>query len=353
MKWITFSDLHLKLADTLGKMEGNINSRLKDKLRILRNTCRFAVKEKVDFVVLLGDIFDRFNPPERLKDLFIQAIEPLLKSDITIYYVIGNHETDMQSYNFMATDRLLGIEEETNLQFIKEFYSRGFPHPNNNRIHFIPAMYKDYEIIEYLRNIKDKENSILFGHWETKEALIGEEEYRYQDGISHKEYEGFKRVYIGGFHKYQKYDNWMYPGSLCKKTFSERSDKKGFIYSKLDNGEIEDTFIPVPDREFKQIEIIEGKENSIPLSFESEICKIYFVGSRSWRISQNENEIVREFYKRGAHKVITDYKNVEEIQKQDIKVSVSTSFEDDIKEYLSRKKREDLVELGINILKGE
>jgi len=124
----------------------------------------------------------------------------------------------------------------------------------------------------------------VFGHWATKEALIGEEEFRYHEGISSRYYEDFKRIYLGDFHKYQKYGNWMYVGSLARKNFSERSDKKGFVYSELTDGVLEDTFVVVPDREFIEIEITDESKSSLDLK---KTRKILVVKTCSLKVREN------------------------------------------------------------------
>ena len=332
--WITLADLHLKLNEPLGKIQGNLNTRTRDKLAILQRVCNIAVEKKVDFVFFSGDMFDRLNPPERLRKYFIKAIMSLIKNKIPIYWIIGNHETDMHSSNFMAIKDL--IDPLHIINEIDSFNLEGW--------HFVmvPSLYYDNEIVQILDKL-NKERTLLFGHWETKEALVGEEEFRYHDGISANNYKGFKRVYLGDFHKYQRYDNWMYVGSLCKKTFSERSDAKGFIYTLFDSetGDITDNFIQVPDRKFIQIEDVDN----INLNTKDAVVKLVFKTKESWI---DKNTIVKELYNSGAHKVIYEFKNILDTSEQDNEISSLTTFEEDIATYCKEKKA--LTELGIQVL---
>jgi len=350
IKWISIADIHLRLNDTLGIIKNGINTRLRDRLVILNKISKDAAENGVDFVVFLGDTFHRFNSPERLQYYFIKAIEPLLIKKLPIYFIIGNHETDMYSYNFMATDAL-STHEKLSINIIGKTAELKI---GKYTFYFISAMHTDEEIIEKLRNIEDKENSIVFGHWETKEALIGEDEIRYRNGIHSKEYNGFKRVYLGDFHKYQRYDNWMYVGSLCRQNFSEKSDRKGFIQSELyiEENEIKDEFIVVNDRELIEINIDENTtiESLKHIDTKSAIVKLKFKGSREWYIPLDKQRYTNIFYENGAHKVVTDYINIREVEIQDTKVSVASSFEDDIEEYMRRNDREDLIKPSIDIL---
>jgi len=356
IKWITIADTHLRLTETLGKIEGNINTRTRDKLLNLKSACKTAVDKKCKFVVLLGDIFDVFNPHERLRSYFIEAIKELLINKIPIYYLIGNHETDMDSVNFGFMQKLQNIIEDTpKLVVINE--TLHIPIEGYSFI-YIPAVYKDDEILSYFKRIKTKLDPgkvLVFGHWNTVEAVIGEDEFRMGDGIPCSEYADFSRVYIGGFHKYQKYDNWMYPGALSKKNFSERSDAKGFLYSELetDTGIVVDEFIPIKDRPFTQVEINRLEADKILETItevKDAIIKLVFKGSKQWYFSIDKVAYIKQFYNNGAHKVFTDFENTETLKLEDAKITASSKFEDDIKEFFTTRNRKNLIQPAIDIL---
>ncbi len=350
VKWLSVADIHLRTTETLGKQTGGkMNTRTRDKLGLLQKTAEFGVAKKVDFVVLLGDVFDTFNPPERLRTWFLKALLPLIKVNIPIYWIIGNHETDMDSYNFMAMKSLLEFMDNKKppIEIVNVLDSFVI---NETNFFLLPAMYTDEELVKILGTIENKENAIVFGHWATKEALIGEEEFRYHEGISSKNYKDFKRIYLGDFHKYQKYDNWMYVGSLAKKNFSERSDKKGFIYSTLSNTkELVDTFVVVPDRMFIEIEITETSNEFDFKNLENAVVKIVFKGTREWLMSLDRDAILDNL---NAYKVLVDFKNTEKLMEQNKNISALTTIEDDVKSYCKNNNRSELIPRGLAILEG-
>ncbi len=352
LSWLSIADIHLKLTDPLGKIKDRMNSRLKDRLDNLLYAVNFGVEKKVDFVVFLGDIFQSFNPHERLREYFIHSIQKLIQQEIPIMWVVGNHETDMQSFNFAATNKLLDLFNYGNKLLIvsRHISMKKYGYTFS----FIPATYTDGDIVKELDKVRDNK-TIVFGHWGTCEAMIGEDEYRYRKGISHTYYKKFKQVYLGDFHKYQKYNNWMYVGSLAKNTFAELSDTKGFVYSKLDTetDELINKFIPVNDREFIEFDIVEGEQLSADFTYgmiSEKIIKLKFKGTRTWFYELNKDKIIYDFYKAGAHKVFTDYTNIDNHQESQTKVTVSSDYKSDIKEFFASKKREELINLSTRFL---
>ncbi len=51
-----------------------------------------AVKDRVDFVVLAGDIFHDFNPPVRAIVAFKQGLQALYQARIPVFLALGNHD---------------------------------------------------------------------------------------------------------------------------------------------------------------------------------------------------------------------------------------------------------------------
>ncbi len=352
--WLSLADMHLKLTDPLGKLVNRVNTRLQDKLDSIVTAVDYGVKHKVNFVVLLGDVFDSFSPHERLRELFIDSIRELICNSIPIIWVVGNHETDMHSFNFAATSKLLNLSPgSSKFQIVNKQLSLK---RDGYRFSFIPSTYTDDQIILELDKVR-ADKTIVFGHWGTREAIIGEDEFRFRGGISHKHYEGFKQVYLGDFHKYQRYNNWMYVGSLNKITFSERSDTKGFVHSILDvgSGELENTFIPVDDREFIELEFNEAEStSSAGYSItgkvkQNAIMKVQFKGTKTWFYGLNKSKIIHQLYEQGAHKVFTAYTN-QEHQENTPFVTVSSNYRDDIKEFFTQKNRKDLIDTSIKFL---
>lgn len=86
MRFIHTADLHI------GKIVNEF-SMLKDQAYILDKISEIAVKEKVDAVIIAGDVYDRSIPPADAVCLLDQFITTLIKAGITVCVIAGNHDS--------------------------------------------------------------------------------------------------------------------------------------------------------------------------------------------------------------------------------------------------------------------
>jgi exonuclease SbcD len=88
---------HLKILHTsdwhLGKKLESFN-RHAEQVEVLSEICQIADNEKIDLVLIAGDIFDTFNPPVESIELFYKTIKRLCKNGKRPVIVIaGNHDS--------------------------------------------------------------------------------------------------------------------------------------------------------------------------------------------------------------------------------------------------------------------
>ena len=87
MKILHTSDWHL------GKSLGNI-SRHPEQVEVLNEICEIADQEKVDAVLIAGDLFDTFNPPVDSVELFYRTVKRLANNGKRVVVAIaGNHDS--------------------------------------------------------------------------------------------------------------------------------------------------------------------------------------------------------------------------------------------------------------------
>lgn len=94
VKFIHTADLHL---DTPFKGLSNWNSDLASKLKdatfkSFRKIIDLCIKEKVDFLVISGDIFDSENKSLAAQLKFVSELKRLSDNDIPTYFICGNHD---------------------------------------------------------------------------------------------------------------------------------------------------------------------------------------------------------------------------------------------------------------------
>jgi exonuclease SbcD len=87
MKILHTSDWHLgKRLDDFSRME--------EQQAVLQEICEIAELEKVDAVIVAGDLFDTFNPPTEAIDLFYKTLKRLTNNGHrTVIAIAGNHDS--------------------------------------------------------------------------------------------------------------------------------------------------------------------------------------------------------------------------------------------------------------------
>lgn len=77
----------------LGKSLGSI-SRHREQVAVLDEICQIADREKVDAVLIAGDLFDTFNPPVESIELFYRTLKRLTNDGKRVVIAIaGNHDS--------------------------------------------------------------------------------------------------------------------------------------------------------------------------------------------------------------------------------------------------------------------
>ena len=85
MKFAHISDTHL------GQYRSKID-RENDTYSAFSQAIAKSIEEKVDFVILSGDIFDKSNPPNDAVLLMMQQLMLLKEKGIQSYFILGDHD---------------------------------------------------------------------------------------------------------------------------------------------------------------------------------------------------------------------------------------------------------------------
>lgn len=352
LKVVITADFHLKTIDKYGKIgPTGLNSRLIDALDNITKSVDYAIKQKASHWICTGDIFHKINPSETLRRAFLQVITPLIRKDIKIILLTGNHDTDFKIHSFMTESELLRIVDKNVLITIPQSTSLILA---GVKCLFIPFM-EDYEVEKALKEA-DKD-VIVFGHFGIDGALVSGTEYILSKGISQKLLQPFRYSYLGHYHKPQTTSKWMFIGSISKVDFGERNDKKGFIYAEIPTtGKIRHKFIDVKDRVFFQHEINQEEDPDFKTLYKwqnlkGKIVKLTFIGEEDWWLRFNLGEIRSKILKEEkAHKLFIDHKTKFESRIRVPEINASSSWYEGIEIYCKKLKRPDMVELGKSIL---
>lgn len=262
MKIIHTSDWHI------GKIVNEF-SMIEDQKHIIDELLQLVDTEKVDALVIAGDIYDRSIPPVDAVELLNKTLSRLvIDKNIKVLAISGNHDSG-ERLSFGSN-----LLEKSGLYIAgsdDELYKKIVLNENNKNINFYLVPYKDPALIKKLLQNKEIKNhndamegiiskiketlnkdevNILVGHgymttkrddaiktiedtYKEAELDVSESERPLSIGgtdlIDAKLFDDFDYVALGHLHGRQKIgrEEMRYSGTLLKYSFSEVNHKKG------------------------------------------------------------------------------------------------------------------------------
>lgn len=280
MKILHTSDLHI------GKYIGTYDLK-EDTEYVLNQVVDTAIRERVEVVLISGDVFDRPNPSEEAIKMYISFLKELLDKNIKVIAISGNHDSGIR---LSAYKDILGkgyfVEGEFNSPMRKVSLSDEYGPVNFYMLPFFtPFIVKsnlklekglenyDLAMDEIIKreNIDTSQRNIILAHQFVAGFKFGgsEEDFSYSNGdeknvagvgiISLDKFQDFDYVALGHIHKPQKIsrETIRYSGSLLKYKTSEINgpDKSVVIIDLKEKGNIEVKLDPIkPLHPFVKIE---------------------------------------------------------------------------------------------------
>lgn len=280
MKILHTSDLHI------GKYIGTYDLK-EDTEYVLNQVVDTAIRERVEVVLISGDIFDRPNPSEEAIKMYISFLKGLLDKNIKVIAISGNHDSGIR---LSAYKDILGkgyfVEGEFNSPMRKVSLNDEYGPVNFYMLPFFTPFIvksnlklekglKNYDLamdeIIKRENIDTSQRNIILAHQFVAGFKFGgsEEDFSYSNGdeknvagvgiISLDKFQNFDYVALGHIHKPQKIsrETIRYSGSLLKYKTSEIDgpDKSVVIIDLKEIGNIEVKLDPIkPLHPFVKIE---------------------------------------------------------------------------------------------------
>lgn len=280
MKILHTSDLHI------GKYIGTYDLK-EDTEYVLNQVVDTAIRERVEVVLISGDIFDRPNPSEEAIKMYVSFLKGLLDKNIKVIAISGNHDSGIR---LSAYKDILGkgyfVEGEFNSPMRKVSLNDEYGPVNFYMLPFFtPFIVKsnlklekglenyDLAMDEIIKreNIDTSQRNIILAHQFVAGFKFGgsEEDFSYSNGdeknvagvgiISLDKFQNFDFVALGHIHKPQKIsrETIRYSGSLLKYKTSEIDgpDKSVVIIDLKEKGNIEVKLNPIkPLHPFVKIE---------------------------------------------------------------------------------------------------
>lgn len=265
MKIIHCSDLHLD-----SKMETNLSKEQakerKDEILItFENMIEFANQNKVEIIIIAGDLFDKKNVSSKAKNIVKNSI--ISNPQIDFLYLKGNH------------DEKCFLENQELPKNLKTFNDKWTSYKYNNvTITGIELNSQNSYIYNSLLLEKNCTNIVVMHGQEAQNDIKDKAEI-----ISIKELKNKNIDYLalGHIHKFkqEKLDNrgiYCYSGCLEGRGFDECGEK-GFVLLDIENGEIKTDFIKIAKRTILEVKIDItncSKTNEIETKIKEQISNI-------------------------------------------------------------------------------
>ena len=262
IKFFHLADIHL------GYQQYNSLQRASDIATVFRNICNQAIKEKIDFMIISGDLFGERELNPLTMDQAIKILATLKKEEISIFAIEGNHDQKVyeQSFSwmdFLSRRGLLKLlkpyKTEKLFQLIPwddELKKGSYVDYNENiRIYGIGYFGAATELIlkKLEPQIKPLDFTIMLLHAGLKgyyphSSEIGGLEYRDLAFLRKK----INYLALGHWHKNYLVDNWAFnPGSIETISVRETEWPHGYYNCQIKNGKIEAKLIDdFPRRQF-------------------------------------------------------------------------------------------------------
>lgn len=355
MKFLLFSDLHLRLNDPLGSPTSDgLTTRIHKKIDIMKQIGFYAREYDVDFIIDLGDTFDFINPPDKLRSVYAKMMKDLEKP---IIKVCGNHETDGEhavgwDTQIFESPFLKIINKPTFKTLTSTKYNSNSATYDSFDCVFIPEV-KNEEIIEFLEREEYKDKTV-FGHF----GIVG---VKYPSGTIGEGGVPMSTMkqrsapsFIGHIHLGQELTSDIhYIGAVARHDFGDRNITPRCCLIDTSGEELQITYFPVNDIDLIHIDVTQvAPDVSEMKDLSDSIVKLVYTGTRQWFDSQNVTLLKQQLYGKGCQKVFVNF-NVIIDDKEFVETAESLdAIELVIKKSNEDKKSEEHKQFGLSIIQS-
>ncbi|MGC9086275.1 MAG: metallophosphoesterase family protein [Thermoproteota archaeon] len=292
IKIVHTADNHLD--PTFQKFKGKTNERRRDFRINFERIVKFCLDNKVDVLLLCGDVFDRINPRNPPRSNLMKWFRDLTSNGTRIFMIGGNHdmprsveeaESPLLLFERSGYARFFGSTEEVETENLKigdiSLTISGLSFNHNYSISDDP--------LSNVRIPEEGDFNILMLHY-TITGVKQKYPYALEPKVNVSEIPKYVNyVAAGHLHKQETkvLGNTViaYPGSTEKLTFDEAEDEKGFYFIELEDNLVpKQTFIKLETRPMQRIslEVNSTNEKDIQNYVQNEVLKL-----------KNENLILR------------------------------------------------------------
>lgn len=357
MKFVHIADMHFDIPFVVLNNRNNLGEKRRfDQRETLKKIIEYIQEKNIDYLFIAGDLYEH----EYIRKTTIEYINNLFKQipNTKIFIAPGNHDPYINSsmyktFNWNNNVHIFSGELELIEENNCDIYGYGFN-----------DFYCKNSIIDKIHITNENKINILITHGALSGGTLENMEYNPINKSKLKQL-GFDYVALGHIHKLD-YNNEInqrivYPGSTVSLGFDELGSH-GMIVGELDKEKIKLEFIPIDNKEFKELELnisdINSEEeliekiNNLNLE-ENNFYKIILIGNKNFEINIYNlfkyilNENIIKIKDKSKLKI-----NIEEVSKNN---NLKGLFVKEILTELDKNNYdtellEDVLELGLNII---
>lgn len=261
MKLIHMADLHLDSKLDANLPKDKVGIRKNELLHNFERVFEYAVEEKVNVVLIAGDLFDTGRITRTTRDVVYETVRK--HPEIQVYYLRGNHD----SYQAAVED----LPENMHL-FAETWASYELGDNGSGKkvmLYGIELDRNNTGVASAALHTQENDINIVMLHGQQTEYSAGDQ----AETIHVKKFASKNIDYmaLGHVHKYQRDEidsrgTWCYPGCLEGRGFDEPGEH-GFVVLETEGNKIKDTFVPFAKRKIFDCKIdISGLKDAIEIS---------------------------------------------------------------------------------------
>ena len=253
MRVAHFADIHL------GRNLYRFLEVEKDIARLFREYVQVAIEERVDAILLSGDIFDTPRPLIRVIHQAVAALKPAVERGIKIYAVLGEHDypkiRDKAALTLVPGVTILSYEGVRCVKQEAGGKTYGFCGAHKTRFRTSGKSKSKYlnALHSMANRVADTHRAVILAHQEISQVFANSE-----DSIDVNFFpQVFRYIALGHIHGHRKGvleggRVYAYPGSLYYLSAQEvrKGEEKGFLIVDLDRDMPETHFIRSEPRPF-------------------------------------------------------------------------------------------------------
>lgn len=346
IQFIHCADLHI------GTNRTNNQERKKDFLDSFKDLANYAITNKINFIVISGDFFDKKQiDPDSLEGA-ISILSLLREAKIDVLVIEGNHDASIYSEE---NSWLYFLSKNSYLKLLQTKFSNGEPVISEWDNELKIGSYIDYG------NIRVFGVGYLGASTKKKIELIGSKLAKNKfnimllhasvNAMMHLDLGGVKKedlmilkdkidyLALGHIHQKQEIDNWIFnPGSLENWRLEESNHKKGFFHVILESDKIEEIIFKESKKRpvylwkidisgckdcndvYKRV-LKYANENKLNTK-ERPIISITFIGKVEFSTIQIDNEFIKKEIEERFNPLICEIKDGANILMSNGKVTI-------------------------------